>query len=76
MIARGFFSHGITPVDGQLARGSRAIGPDAQHPWELPRAVRLLLTLLLTNPPRRNGPPRPEWMLPNGCVMAVLYRSR
>jgi hypothetical protein len=51
---------------------------NAQSPWEMPRAVALMLTLLRmlrSRPPRHNRPPHREWTLPNGCVLAVRYRS-
>jgi hypothetical protein len=68
MIAMGIFSHEATPTPFS-----------AQRPWETPRAVGLMLTLLpmlRSRLPRRNRPPRQEWNLPQGCVMAVRYRSR
>ena len=53
--------------------------PKAQSPWEMPRALALMLArlrMLCGRPPRRNRPLRREWTLPNGCVLAVRYRSR
>jgi len=53
--------------------------PKAQSPWEMPRAVALMLTLLRMlgdRRPRRKAPPRREWNLPNGCVFAVRCSSR
>ncbi len=43
-----------------------------------PRVVTVgpMLTLLLTLRRRGDRPPRREWNLPPGCVLAVRYRSR
>jgi hypothetical protein len=79
MNTHGTSSHDVTPLGVQLARPSRAPGPEAQRPWEMPRAVALMLALLpmlRSRPPRRNRPPRKDWILPNGCAFAVRYRSR
>jgi hypothetical protein len=64
---------------GDLDPQKRYAMPAARHSWETPRTVGLLLMLmpiLRRRPPRGDHPSRGEWKLPQGCVLAVRYRSR
>jgi len=69
-----------TKGDG-IAKDARC-KPGARRPWEMPRTLALMLSLLAIVRPRepgllhRNRPPFNEWKLPNGCVLAVRCRSK